>query len=257
LMYRDLLGFEQERAEFASWLEPPRPALTLMVDLDGAIRADRDSLPDAWFGGLADTYDVVEFGPTYASIDLELTPLGAYQILGRPVSSLEGAVVALDDLFGVAGRVLAERLRSAPGWDERFDLLEDFLLARAAVGPRPTPAVEWAFARVRASAGSVKVSDLAAEIGCSRRYLTERFRAEVGLPPKTVARLTRFEHVCRRLRGEPAHWAEIAVDAGYCDQSHLNREFRELAGTTPGDFIARCIPHGGVVGDEVPFLQDA
>ncbi len=79
-MYRDLLGFEQERAEFTSWLEPPWPALTLMVDLDGAIRADRESLPDAWLGGLADTYTVVEFGPTYASIDLELTPLGAYQI---------------------------------------------------------------------------------------------------------------------------------------------------------------------------------
>ncbi len=100
------------------------------------------------------------------------------------------------------------------------------------------------------------MSDLPAEIGCSRRCLTERSRAEVGLPPKTVARLIRFDHICRRLRGAPARWAEIAVDAGYCDQSHLNREFRELAGTTPGDFIARCIPGGGVVGDEVPFLQD-
>jgi AraC-like DNA-binding protein len=50
---------------------------------------------------------------------------------------------------------------------------------------------------------------------------------------------------------DPAHprWGEVAHAAGYCDQSHLNREFRELAGTTPSDFVRRLIPEGGVVGD--------
>jgi AraC-like DNA-binding protein len=58
------------------------------------------------------------------------------------------------------------------------------------------------------------------------------------------------------LEAEPARWADIALAAGYCDQSHLNRDFRELAGTTPSDFLARQIPGGGVVGDEIPFVQD-
>jgi AraC-like DNA-binding protein len=249
LMYRELLGFEQHRAEFSSWLEAPRPAMTLMVDLAGAIRADGEVLPDAWFGGLSDGYSVVEFAGTYASLDLELTPLGAYRVLGRPLDALRGEVVSLEALFGADGRVLADRLREAGGWDELFDLVERFLLGRVAEGPRPTPAVEWAYARVRASEGRVRVEALARELGCSRRYLSARFRAEVGLPPKTVARLIRFEHVCRRLRREPARWAEIAADAGFADQPHLNREFRELAGTTPSDFVARCILGGGVVGD--------
>jgi AraC-like DNA-binding protein len=59
----------------------------------------------------------------------------------------------------------------------------------------------------------------------------------------------RIERVCRRMRAAPARWAEIAAEAGFSDQPHLNREFRDLARTTPGDFVARCIPGGGVIGD--------
>ena len=256
LMYRDLLGFHQERARFGSWLEPPRPAVTVMVDLDGAIRSDGNSIPDAWVGGLCDTYSVVEFGDRYESIDLELTPLGAYMVLGRPPSELAGTVISFEELFGVEGRALAERLREPRGWDQRFDLIEGFLLQRAFSGRRPLPAVAWAYARLCATAGRARIEGLARELGCSRRYLHARFREQVGLPPKTVARLMRFQHVCRQLDRDPGRWVEIAYDAGYYDQSHLNRDFRELAGTTPSDFLARRIPGGGVVGDQIPFVQD-
>jgi AraC-like DNA-binding protein len=256
LLHRDHLGFVQRRPGFTRWLEPPRAALTLMVDLEGGLRADGATLPDAWVSGLGNTYSLVEFGPSYASIDLELTPLGAYRVLGRPLHELAGSVVSLEDLWGPAGRRLAERLRLNPDWDDAFDLIEAFLLSRVAEGPVPTPVVEWAWARLRASAGRVGVEALADEVGCSRRYLQTKFREQVGLPPKTVARLIRFESVCRRLERAPGGWADIAADAGYCDQSHLNRDFRDLAGTTPGDYVSRQIPGGGVVGDELPFVQD-
>ncbi len=256
-MYRELYGFEQERARFSSWLEAPRPALTLMIDLVGAISADHQRLPDSWFGGLNTTYTVVGFGGgSYGSIDLEFNPLGAYRVLGVPLSELEGVVLSLEDLFGAEGRTLADRVRATSWWDERFDLVERFLLRRMFSGPEATPAVAWAWQRLRSSAGNCRVEQLAAEIGCSRRYLSSRFSAEVGLGPKAAGRLIRFEQVCRRMRAQPARWAEVAANAGYYDQPHLNRDFRELAGTSPGEFLRRCIPGGGVVGDGIPFVQD-
>jgi AraC-like DNA-binding protein len=249
LVGRDLLGYRHTRAGFDSWLEPPRPELTLMIDLDGWIEADRERLPDAWVGGLSETYTVVGFGDTYGSIDLKLQPLGAYRLLGFPLSELGGACVSLDDVFGAGGGRLAQQLRELSDWDARFDLLERFLLERVSAGPRVDPAVAWAWERLRGAAGTVRVEALAAEVGASRRHLTARFREQIGLPPKTAARLLRFADVRRRIESEPHRWADIAFAAGYADQSHFNREFRELAGITPTDFVARQIPEGGIVGD--------
>jgi AraC-like DNA-binding protein len=227
-----------------------------MVDLEGGLRAGGQVLPDAWVSGLADSYSVVEFGESYASIDLELTPLGAYRVLGRPLHELAGSVVSLEDLFGMTGRDLADGLRTSDGWDQAFDLIDEFLLARVRDGPLPTPAVAWAWARMRAGAGRVPVEALADEVGCSRRYLQTKFREQIGMAPKAVSRLIRFEAVCRAVQRAPGRWAEIAAEAGYCDQSHLNRDFRELAGSTPTEFVRRLIPGGGIVGDQIPFIQD-
>jgi AraC-like DNA-binding protein len=250
LLYRPLYGFELRRAGFSSWLEPPRPAVTLMIDVEGSITADGGVLPSAWIGGLCERPTVVGLGGgSYASVDIELTPLGAYPVLGRPLAELEGACASLEDVFGRSGVELADRLRDARGWDARFDVLERFLVRRADGGPVPTPAVAWAYRRLRETGGNVRIGALAAELGCSRRYLTSRFTAEVGLGPKAVARQLRFARVRERLERGAAGIAEIAVVAGYYDQAHLNRDFRDLAGVTPSDFVARLIPGGGVVGD--------
>jgi AraC-like DNA-binding protein len=256
VLTRGYTGFVQESARLGSCLEPPLPAVTLMIDLDGALQADGAPLPGAWVAGLTDTYSVIEFGGRYACVDIKLTPLGAYTVLGRPLDELAGRVVGLDDLFGADGRRLADRLREAVDWDQRFDSIEGFLAARVEHGPSPTPALAWALERLRASAGRQRIEALAAELGCSRRHLSVKFREQVGLSPKTVARLLRFEHVCRQLEADPMAWADIAYASGYCDQSHLNRDFRDLAGTTPSDFLARRIPGGGVIGDQIRKVQD-
>ena len=258
VLYRDLLGFEQDSAAFSSWLEPPRPALTLMVDLEGEISLDGEALPGAWIAGLGTRYAVVGFDPPrYSSLDLELTPLGAWRVLGFPLGEIEGQTVRLEDAFGHTGRRLVEQLRDAQDWDVRFDLIEAFLLARADAGPQPTPAVAWALSKLWETEGRVRVESLAAQLGCSRRYLHAGFREQIGLPPKTVARLIRFRAVRRRIEGAPIRWADVAYECGYADQSHLNRDFRELAGTTPSDFVTRLLPGpGGVMGDGVPFVQD-
>jgi AraC-like DNA-binding protein len=257
LLYRPLYGFAQGWAGFSSWLEPPRPALTMMIDLEGTISANGKPLPSAWLGGLGESYTVVGLGSgRYSSIDLEFTPLGAYTLLGVSLSELTGACVALEDLFGLEGLRLSEQVLGAESWDQRFDVLERFLTRRAQAGPRPTPTVARALSRMWQTGGNIRIEALAGELGCSRRYLARRFGVEVGLSPKAVARQIRFAGVRQAIERSPARWAELAAQAGYCDQAHLNRDFRDLSGTTPQDFVARPIPGGGVLGDGVPFVQD-
>jgi AraC-like DNA-binding protein len=82
------------------------------------------------------------------------------------------------------------------------------------------------------SGGAVAVETLAAELGWSRRHFAARFRAEVGMAPKALARLLRFERAVERLRGGE-ELAMIALGCGYYDQAHFNRDFRAFTGTTP------------------------
>jgi AraC-like DNA-binding protein len=234
------------------WVATPGPDLTLLVTLEGPVRADGALLPAAWVGGLSDAGAAVELGAPHASVDLKITPLGAYTLLGLPLHELAGTQASLEDLFGAPGRRLAEAVAEAPGWDARFDLLEAFLLRRAREGPAPSPAVAAAWARLRGSGGRVMVGTLAEEAGWSRRHLVARFREQVGLPPKTVARVLRFAEVLRRIDADPVRWAEVAAACGYADQSHLNRDFRRLVGTTPTAYLADRPPR-----PEVTSVQDA
>ena len=78
------------------------------------------------------------------------------------------------------------------------------------------------------------------QLGRSRRHLAARFREQVGLPPKTVARIMRFNRAISTLRGEAA-LAEVAFECGYYDLAHLTRDFREFAGTSPAAFLRQTI----------------
>jgi len=182
-------------------------------------------------------------------ISLDLTPLGARVLLGLPAGELSGIVVGLDAVLGRSAARLADRLASAPTWAGRFAVLDD-VLAKAAAGaatPAPPPGVAEAWARLVATDGAVEVGSLAAELGWSRRHLGERFRTEIGLAPKAAARVLRFDRA-RRLLGRTRRpgLAEVAALAGFYDQAHLNREWRELAGCSPTTWLA----------EELPSVQD-
>jgi transcriptional regulator GlxA family with amidase domain len=97
------------------------------------------------------------------------------------------------------------------------------------------------------SHGQAPIGGICDRLGRSRRHLAARFREQVGLPPKTVARIFRFDRAVSMLAQPGAGLAGVAVECGYYDQAHLNRDFREFAGTSPAAFARQMMPDGGVV----------
>ena len=116
-----------------------------------------------------------------------------------------------------------------------------------------SPEVEWLRRQLVGSNGRARVEPLMDETGWSRRHVTERFRRQLGVPPKAYARLLRFEHASSLLADRPGgrSLAEVAIEAGYYDQSHLTREFVTLAGMSPGVYSAELD-----LAPEVRFVQD-
>ena len=183
-------------------------------------------------------------------VQVELTAAGALALLGD-VEAYNDAVVPLHVALGADGPRLLDRLASAPSWAARLDLLDEDFSARQV--PALSPEVVWLRRQLGASRGRARVEPLLDETGWSRRHVTDAFRRQIGLPPKTYARLVRFRHATALLMDPDAGRtvADVAMEAGYYDQSHLTREFATLAGVTPGSYAAQA-----EVGPEVRFVQD-
>jgi AraC-like DNA-binding protein len=203
----------------------------------------------SFVAALHDRATVVEHAGRQQGVEVRLTPLGAHALFGFPMHELTNRVVELDDLIGPEALELVERMWEQPGWERRFALLDRAIAVRAERARfAATPELSWAWGRMRASAGRASVGALATELGWSHRRLIARFREAIGLTPKTLGRVLRFERVSGLLRevDEP-RLAEVAFDCGYYDQAHLNRDFRQFADTTPSEYMARRLPQGGGV----------
>jgi AraC-like DNA-binding protein len=157
-------------------------------------------------------------------------------LLGAPADELAGRHWALDDLWGAAAARMRERLLDAGSLERQLDLFEALLAARMPRLHALHPAVALALERLGAGA---LIGDIVRESGRSHRTFIALFRQAMGLSPKLYCRVQRLQRVIRRVAAEPAaSWSDVALDAGYSDQPHLVREFRQLAGITPGEYRA-------------------
>ncbi|MET7330206.1 AraC family transcriptional regulator [Nonomuraea sp. NPDC005650] len=192
----------------------------------------------AFSGGLGDRFTVTRTMGPCEGVQAVLTPFGARRLYGVPMRHLTNLVLPLGDLLGPWAETALDRLASTPSWQDRLALADRLLRERIAAGPRLRPEVPWAWARLLESGGRVGVSRLAESLGWSHRHLVARFQDEVGLPPKTAARVIRFGRAMRLLRSGP-DIASVAAECGFYDQAHMNREFRALGDTTPGQIRPR------------------
>lgn len=246
--YREVAGRPMRQRE------PVTPSVILVVGLGPELRLVGDGPPlrlGSFLAGLDDSCAIVEHDGEMRGVQVDLSPPGARTILGAPMHELARRVVSLEDALGPAARLLEEQMAEAPSWEERFTLVERFLGARLEAGVLPPADVTWAWRRLAATGGRVRIAELAQELGCSRKHLAARFREHVGLPPKLVARMMRFRRAADLLLDPPVtSLAELAANCGYYDQAHLDRDFRDFAQTTPTAFLAD--PRG-----KVTFVQDA
>lgn len=177
---------------------------------------------------------VMDSPGTAECVQVNFTPPGAARFFGVPMSELADTMVALDDLGDHAILALARCLGDDNDPARRLDLVEAFVLRRILAGRPSDPAIAWAYRRIVDTDGAVRIAGLAAELGWSRKHLAGLFRREVGVPPKTVARMARFQGALAwSTRVKTLDWAEIAAACGYADQAHLTREFTALAGASP------------------------
>lgn len=183
---------------------------------------------------------------------------GALPFLGVPPGELTDRHVDLAMLWGRAAVELREQLCAVPTPAECFAVLERALLSRL-VDCRPGhPAVPFALGQL--ARPGVTVGEVAADVQLSRRRFIEVFTTEVGMTPKRLSRVLRFQRAnALARRADAPDWGRLARDCGYFDQSHLIHDVSEFTGTSPtqlGPASEEVKELHLAVPDGVKFLQD-
>jgi AraC-like DNA-binding protein len=175
-------------------------------------------------------------------IDLPLTSLR--RLLALPMDTLLDGTVNVGDIIGSDVGRLGTKLANAPTLAARIGLIDMFLIHRLAA--TPALSVEQMVALRMLASPENDIMDVARAIGWSRKHLANRVRDVVGVGPRSFRRVLRFQRGIAMISPACApNWAGLAIDAGYYDQSHLIREFGELAEMTPTDYLRRMMPNGG------------
>jgi AraC-like DNA-binding protein len=174
-----------------------------------------------------------------ACVQIDFTPLGAYRFFSLPMRELSSCMVTLDNLADGEINLLRRKLEDMSDWSARLDLAEAFVLDRMRRGPALSPAIVAAYRELAFCHGNMRIAAIARKLEWSRKHLAQRFQDEIGLPPKALARMLRFNRLLDLAKREKApDWAGLAAECGYADQAHLTREFTELAGTSPARWQA-------------------
>ena len=250
---RDYWGYAEQTGVPLRRRELPSADIIFIVNLGAPLLVAQPrsaalvvSTGGGFVAGLHETYALTETAGSQTGVELRLSPLGAYQLLGQPMDALANRSVGLDELFGPWAMEMGERLLGAPTWDARFAALDAALAARLAHARAPSPEIAWAWRQLTGSGGRIPIATLGEELGWSPKRLIARFREQIGLPPKQVARLLRFQRATNLLTAaESPDWSALARHCGYYDQSHLIHEFQRFAGDTPDGLARRRLVAGG------------
>jgi AraC-like DNA-binding protein len=214
-----------------------------------------------WVVGLHNRHQLTKAVGERHFMVVRFTPMGAHLFLGLPMHMIANEAVDLELIDPGLARVLVSRIGVAGRWTDRFAAMESLIAERVAEAEIPA-SIGFAWRSLVATDGRIALGSLASEMDCSHRTLIARFRTCVGFPPKTIARLLRFNRAVRsldRLSGTRANelvskpyietkhpedpfvnaiqWADLAAGCGYVDQAHLIKDFREFTGMTPNAFL--------------------
>jgi len=174
-------------------------------------------------------------------------PNGFLALTPEPLSGLADTATALEDLFGQAGRDLSATVLARASTEDRMTAVSDFLRPALSDSATADRLLARAVHTLSKTQGTLSVHELAREVDVNRRRLERRFSSGVGVAPKHLARIVRLQAAVSRLAtGEYDRLTDLAHDAGYFDQAHFIREFREFTGQTPGAFFSGNLTMSGL-----------
>jgi len=161
---------------------------------------------------------------------------GVYPFLKIPLNKLQKSTFDLDDLFGNELSKITEKVKNLP-IQQVFEEFEKFLFSRLSTFKKDIQSVEAATQVLFQTRGFADIARLAIDLNLSTRSLERKFDETVGLSPKSLARVIRFDHIKNELILKPqTPLTALSFRFGYFDQAHFIHDFKQFSGEIPSIF---------------------
>jgi AraC-like DNA-binding protein len=238
-------GIWQIRVDHSEWRQRvlPRGLVDLVFPLDGQLTctgADDEAtvIYDAPFlAGLQSRAVSSEAKSGLLMLGLSLRVETSRAICALPAHELTDLTVRAEHVLP-GTRQLSDQLHDAPTFRDRCDLLMRWLERRIQM-PDRLARIEHACSVIAQSADLSALDRAASAVGYTNRHLRRVFLEFVGTAPGDYLRLRRFNGALGQMRS-PRNLTEIALTAGYYDQAHFCREFKDFAGLTPSAYRSQA-----------------
>ncbi|MES2373791.1 MAG: helix-turn-helix domain-containing protein [Bacteroidota bacterium] len=218
----------------------PNTSLTIAFRYKGQVNYLTDSrtsnLPTTTISGLRKTVRLINYEKDTATIIVLFKEIGATAFFKQPVYELFEESVSLDHFITKEKvAIIEEQLAEAKNNMQRIAIIEQFLLSQL-YNFKPDNLILTAVDKIHSSKGVFKIKELADSLYISHDAFEKRFRKIVGTSPKRYSSIVRLKSVVAQNK-QQGNLTGIALDAGYYDQSHFNKDFKLFTGLTPAEFF--------------------
>lgn len=166
-------------------------------------------------------------------------PWAAASFLNLPGSELRDRMLTLDDASRPLDGALDRVCDATTDDDRRHTLIAALMRHARAVRP-VDPMLRWLVTSISDDREPLSVRELAHRAGLGTRRVQALFADRVGMSPKMLMRLSRFQRALRIARERAdLSWSAVAMQAGYYDHPHLIRDCQEIAGCAPSALVAK------------------
>ncbi len=182
----------------------------------------------------------IEIGPRGESgiIAVRFYPGGLSAFSRVPVKSIANTYVSLTSFFGPAAATIEKEICGANTLAERKTLVEKLLLSMLKEQQFKPLLPSSLLENIISKQEPVRIETLSEKLHMGRRHLERRFNKEIGMTPKMLLKIVRFQNVFKIIQQKKVKsLTTITYEAGYFDQSHFYRDFKAFSGLRPKEYF--------------------
>jgi len=182
--------------------------------------------------GLTTRSEVLRFSKARSLFGIRIYSEAARAILKFPLSMFQGQRVFLEDVWGFEGLYWVEQILTAETTSDILAIADRQLSKVLAESNAATPPlVSQSMQIIYHNKGNLSVTDLAEKAHCSERHLRRSFKQELGLSPKEMLGIIRFQSTLKEFyKKNYSSLTDLALLSGYYDQSHFTNSFPRYYG---------------------------